>query len=353
MKRDVERIALREQFDISRVVKGSWQLSTDHSDVGTEAAIEDMFVFVDSGINTFDCGDVYAGVEELIGRFIKERKRRNGHADDVKVLTKYIPDLSELATLEKHDVEQVIDRSLERLNVERLSMVQLGWWSYESQRYLETMGWLNELKDEGKIEQLGLANFNTDTTQEILDMGIDVVTAQEQYSILDNRAEKTYVNLCLENNISLLCYGTVAGGFLSEKWLGRPEPVEPYENRSLIKYKLIIDDIGGWELFQEILKVLKVVADKHNVSITNVATRYILERPAVAAPLIGARNLDHLDDNLRVFTFELDDEDYRILNTILDQKMPLVGDVWDLERDKDGKHGRIMKWDLHSEQDCA
>jgi len=351
MKPNVERIVLRENFNISRVVKGSWQLASDHSGVGSEAAIEDMFAFVDSGINTFDCGDVYAGVEELIGKFIKERKRRNGHADDVKVLTKYIPDFSELATLDKQDIGLVIDRSLKRLNIEKLSMVQLGWWSYESERYLETMEWLSEFKDEGKIEQIGLANFNTETTQKVLNTGVDVVTAQEQYSILDNRAEKTYVNLCLENNISLLCYGTVAGGFLSEKWLGRPEPVEPYENRSLRKYKLIINDIGGWELFQEILKVLKAIADKHSVSITNVATRYILERPAVAAPLIGARNLDHLDDNLRVFSFELDNDDYRILNTILDQKTPLVGDVWDLERDKDGRHGSIMKWELHSEQD--
>ena len=90
---------------------------------------------------------------------------------------------------------------------------------------------------------------------------LEVVTAQEQYSILDNGADKNYAKYCLENDIHLLCYGTVAGRFLSEKWLGVPEPVEPYENRSLRKYKLIIDDIGGWDILQEVFKVLKVIAD--------------------------------------------------------------------------------------------
>ena len=61
-------------------------------------------------------------------------------------------------------------------------------------------------------------------------------------------------------NIALLCYGTVCGGFLSERWLGKPAPQADLANRSLVKYKLIIEDFGGWGLFQELLGVLSRIA---------------------------------------------------------------------------------------------
>ena len=79
---------------------------------------------------------------------------------------------------------------------------------------------------------------------------------QVQYSLLDDRPEHGLVDLCRKHGIHLLCYGTVAGGFLSDRWLGAPEPQPPFENRSLTKYKLIIDDFGGWDLFQELLRTL-------------------------------------------------------------------------------------------------
>ena len=86
--------------------------------------------------------------------------------------------------------------------------------------------------------------------------------------------------------IALLCYGTVAGGFLSERWLGQPEPGtagDALTNRSLIKYKLIIDDFGGWDLLQQLLEVLATAAARHGTDIATVASRAILDRPQVAA----------------------------------------------------------------------
>jgi len=82
--------------------------------------------------------------------------------------------------------------------------------------------------------------------------------------------------------MTLLGYGTLLGGLLSEKYLGRPEPRRANLNTaSLQKYKNMIDAWGGWVLFQELLAVLKQIADKHRVSIANVGTSYILGRPAV------------------------------------------------------------------------
>ena len=342
-----ETYNLTPDFAISRMIKGGWQLSQGHSEVNTEDPIEGMFAFADQGITTFDCADIYTGVEELIGKFLLERKRRFSHHNDVKVLTKFVPDYDALATINKHYVERIIDRSLHRLNLERLDMVQFSWWSYDIPRYVETACWLKELQQAGKINLISGTNFNTLAVENLVAAGIPIATLQVQYSLLDNRAERSLVEICSRHGIHLLCYGTVAGGFLSERWLGTPEPMALFENRSLVKYKLMIDELGGWELFQLLLQTLKHIADKHQVTITNVASRYVLDRKQVAGIIIGAKSKSHLAENLKVFDFSLDQDDFASIAGVLSQGRELAGDVFDLERIKDGPHGRIMKYNLN------
>jgi len=135
--------------------------------------------------------------------------------------------------------------------------------------------------------------------------------------------------------VTLLAYGALLGGLLSEKYLGRPEPRRPELNTaSLQKYKNMIDAWGGWILFQELLAVLKEIADKHQVSISNVGVRYILDRPAVAGVIVGARLgvAQHLSDNARVFGFELDGGDVAVIEGVLAKSrdlMKLIGDCGD------------------------
>jgi aryl-alcohol dehydrogenase-like predicted oxidoreductase len=147
----------------------------------------------------------------------------------------------------------------------------------------------------------------------------------------------------------LLCYGTVAGGFLSERYLNVPEPEPPLENRSLTKYKLIIDDTGGWELFQQILITLHQIARKHSVSIASVATRYVLQKRGVGAAIVGVRHAHHLADTLRTFEFELDGQDLAAIENVTNQATGPTGDVYALERIKGGKHAAIMKYNLNRE----
>jgi aryl-alcohol dehydrogenase-like predicted oxidoreductase len=343
----MERISISSDFSISRIIKGGWQLSQGHSNISMENAINDMFTFADQGITTFDCADIYTGVEEQIGKFLNIWSDRYGSTDAIQVLTKFVPDDDALNTITKNYVEKVIDRSLKRLGVDRLDMVQFSWWNYAVPKWLETAHWLRELQKAGKIHLLGGTNFNTTAMRVIREAGIVFNTIQVQYSLLDNRPEKELVKFCLENECYLLCYGSVAGGFLSEQWLNQAEPRQPYENRSLVKYHLIINEFGGWELYQQLLHTLERIARKYNASITNVATRYILERPGVGALIIGARNASHLRDNLRIFSFNLDEDDYQNINKVISQRNGPVGDAFDLERIKDGPHGRIMRYNLN------
>src|SRR6202043_2465421 len=164
---------------------------------------------------------------------------------------------------------------------------------------------------------------------------VRIVSNQVQYSLIDRRPEVRMASFCREHAISLLAYGTLLGGLLSEKYLGRPEPRRPELNTaSLQKYKNMIDAWGGWTLFQELLAVLKQIADKHRVSIANVGVRYILDRPAVSGVIVGARLgvAQHISDNARAFAFELDAADREIIEAVLVKSrdlMKVIGDCDD------------------------
>jgi aryl-alcohol dehydrogenase-like predicted oxidoreductase len=346
-----ETAELAPGYRISRVLRGGWQLAGGHGPVEEERAIADMAAFVEAGVTTFDCADIYTGVEEMIGRF-RERLLQERGAEALrsfKVHTKFVPDWDDLARVDRTYVRTIIDRSLQRLRQERLDLVQFHWWNYAVPGAVETAGLLKELQDEGKIGLLGGTNFDTAHCRAMLDAGVPLVSMQVQYSLLDDRPEHELVQLCAERGMQLLCYGTVAGGFLSERWLGKPEPTDGFANRSLVKYKLIIDDFGGWELFQELLGVLKRVGAKHGVSLTAVATRWILDKPHVAGAIIGARYAEHLPDNLTVFGFALDAEDRAAIEAILARRTGPEGDTFTLERDREGRHGRIMKYNLNKD----
>jgi aryl-alcohol dehydrogenase-like predicted oxidoreductase len=168
-----------------------------------------------------------------------------------------------------------------------------------------------------------------------------------QYSLLDRRPEKRMVAAAAEHGVALFCYGTVAGGFLGDRWLGAAEPGGALENRSLIKYKLIIDDLGGWDFFQALLKALRGIADRHGSDIATVASAAMLSRPGVAAVIVGARNRSHLAANLAVSDLALTARDEAEIAAVLGQANTLDGDVYTLERDRHGRHGSIMKYNLN------
>ena len=262
MNETMQRIRLAPDYEISRVIRGGWQLASGHGEVKSPDPIGDMIAFADAGITTFDCADIYTGVEELIGRFRVRYRDLRGHEalDQIKVHTKFVPDLDILPAITKADVVRIIDQSLRRLKLERLDLVQFHWWDYAASRWLETALWLDELRRAGKIHKVSATNFDTDRMVAMVEAGVPLTSMQVQYSLLDARPAKRMASAAARQGVSLLCYGTVAGGFLSDRWLGQREPTAALENRSLIKYKLIIDDLGGWDFFQSLLTNLGNIA---------------------------------------------------------------------------------------------
>lgn len=341
----IPRIGIAPGYDISRVIKGGWQLAGDHGSVDSEQAVRDMSLFVEAGITTFDCADIYTGVETLIGDF---RARHPQLAARTQVHTKFVPNLHSLRQVNAGYVEAVVDRSLERLHTDRLDLVQFHWWDFAVPGYVEAALALERLRVKGKIAHLALTNFDVAHLVEIAKAGVPIVAHQLQYSLLDGRPEGGMIETCRSLGISLLCYGTVAGGFLSDRWLGQPEPTATPQNRSLTKYKLIIDDFGGWPLFQRLLSVLREIANRKGCDIATVASSAMLARPGVAAVIVGAVNAAHREANARVGTITLDREDHQALEAVTALRTGPTGDVFTLERDRQGRHGRIMKYELNS-----
>ena len=333
-----EVVTLAPGFVVSRIAKGNWQLAERHgAPYARDAAIDDMRRFVEAGITLFDCADHYVGVEQLIGEF---RLRHPDHARRLRVSTKLVPDLESLPRLRRRDVQHIVDTSLARLGQERLDLVQFHWWDYRVPGYVEAMHWLHDLKSAGKVELIGTTNFDTARLSEIVASGVSVTTNQLQYSVLDRRPENGLAAFCAAHGIRLLCYGTLAGGFIGERWLGAPEPHPPFANRSLVKYRLIVDDFGGWRRFQELLAVLDAIATRHRVSVASVAIRYVLDKPGVAGAIVGARNAAHLDDLVQAVT--LNEGDRAAIAGIVSQATGPRGDCYELERVEEGPHSMIM-----------
>jgi aryl-alcohol dehydrogenase-like predicted oxidoreductase len=343
----VARIRIAPDYELSRVIRGNWQLATDHGQVRSSDPVADLVAYADAGITTFDCADIYTGVEDVIGRFRLAYRDRSGAEalGRIKVHTKCVPDRDVLATITRSYVESIVDQSLRRLNMERLDLVQFHWWDYALPRWREAAQWLEELRRAGKIHKVSATNFDTDHMLALIEAGVPLTSLQLQYSLLDRRPEARMVAAAQAHGVALFCYGTVAGGFLSDQWLGKPEPEGGLENRSLTKYRLIIEDFGGWDLFQRLLEALRGIADAHGVDIATIASAAMLDRPGVAAVIVGARSRAHLAGNVAISTTKLTAADHAKIDAVLAEAKPLEGDVYTLERGS--RHGAIMKYNLN------
>lgn len=326
MSPTVERIELAGGLSLSRVLTGMWQIADmerDGSTVDPHAAAAVMADYADAGFTSFDMADHYGSAEVICGVF------RGEYGKPVQLLTKWVPAPGPVT---RTQVRQAVQRSLDRMQIERLDLLQFHAWNYADPAWLDCLWWLQECREDGLIAHLGLTNVDTAHLRMVISSGIDIVSNQVCFSLLDRRARSGMTEFCLQNGVRLLCFGTLAGGFLTEKWLHEPEPsVDGLASWSLMKYKRYIDTAGGWEPFQGLLRTLNAIAGRHGVSMANVACRYILDEPGVAGIIIGARlgEGQHIENNLNLFQFMLDEEDRENLEASLDRLAPIPGDCGD------------------------
>jgi aryl-alcohol dehydrogenase-like predicted oxidoreductase/enamine deaminase RidA (YjgF/YER057c/UK114 family) len=329
-----DRAELAPGLDVGRVVTGLWQVADmeRRGPLDRDRAAAAMADYVAAGFDSFDMADHYGSAEEIAGRLnarIAEGRLLPGLARSPVMLTKWCPTPGPMTA---EIVRAAVERARRRLQVERLDLLQLHWWTFEHPGYLDAMRELAALRDAGLIGHLGLTNFDTDHLRLLVKHGLPVATNQVCLSLLDRRATEAMSGFCRAHGVLLLAYGTLAGGFLTDRWLGAAEPAAAeIGDWSRMKYKRFIDAVGGWAVLQRLLGALAAVARRHGVSIANVAARWVLEQPAVAAIIVGARlgEREHRDDNLRLLTFALDDEDRERIGAALAGARRIPGDCGD------------------------
>jgi aryl-alcohol dehydrogenase-like predicted oxidoreductase/enamine deaminase RidA (YjgF/YER057c/UK114 family) len=322
-----DRIRLPNGLDFSRIICGLWQvadLEKAGQTLDVDRAADALEAYVAAGFDTFDMADHYGSAELIAGRLLAR------HADAERrplAFTKWCPPPGAMTA---DIVRQGVQARLNRLGVARIDLLQFHWWSFEHPAWLDALHALDDLRQEGLIGAIGVTNFDAAHLALALADGVPLATNQVSFSLIDRRAAGDLAALCAQTGVRLLAYGTLCGGFLSEAWLGRPEPAAmPDWSRS--KYKRFIAAAGGWAAFQGVLAAASGIARKHGVSVANVATRWVLDHAAVAAVIVGARitERDHSADNRRVFSLALDAEDRERLAAAFTATTQIPGDCGD------------------------
>ncbi|MCG7505874.1 aldo/keto reductase [Mesorhizobium retamae] len=313
-------------LDISRLLCGLWQvadLEKGGETLDPERGADALQAYAKAGFDTFDMADHYGSAEIITGRLLA----RYPTGKRPLAFTKWCP---EPGPMTADVVRKGVQERLDRLRVDRVDLLQFHWWSFEHPAWLDALHEMARLRQEGLIGAIGVTNFDAAHLALALADGIPLASNQVSFSLIDRRAAGALSEVCSRSGVRLFAYGTLCGGFLADKWLGAPEPTSiPDWSRS--KYKRFIDAAGGWGAFRGLLAAAGEIASKHKVSISNVATRWVLQHQAIAAAIIGARlgESEHRDDNLKVFSFALDEEDKARLEAAFAGTQPIPGDCGD------------------------
>ena len=323
---NIPRISLAEGLEIPRILHGLWQIADmekDGTPVDRAVAADAMAAYAVAGFDGFDMADHYGSAEDIAGVYLARPDRPAQSA----CLTKWCPEPNYLT---KSAIRDGLARSFERMGTTTIDLMQFHWWHYPHPGYLDCLAEMAVMRDEGAFKAIGLTNTDTDHLALILEEGIPIATNQVCQSLLDRRASGRMAALCEEKGVKLLCYGTLAGGYLTDRWLGVEEPAPPTDWSGMM-YRRFIDAAGGWEALQRVLRAAKAVADRHGCSIATIATRWVLDQPAVGAVIVGARlgKSTHLEDTRQVLEIDLTDQDRAELQAAIETLTPIPGDCGD------------------------
>ena len=191
--------------------------------------------------------------------------------------------------------------------------------------YVDVALYLTELKEQGLIQEIGATNFDLKRLKELVKADVPIVSHQVQLSALDRRPVQSGMSdWCADNDVSLIGFGTVASGILSDRYLGKGAPTQEECNTpSMRMYSATASRFGDWKQVQQLLGTMNAVAKQvrsdgrcAQANISNIAQRYVLQTPAVASVLIGVRNQNHIAENVRTHSFTLNPDEMDAIDKV-------------------------------------
>ena len=281
-----------------------------------------------AGINFIDTANVYGqdGLSErVVGKWMKERSTR----DQIVLATKFRFTMGKAQNTSggsRLHIMRAVDESLRRLQTDRIDLYQIHMQDLDTPEE-ETLRALDDLVTQGKIVYLGASNYAAYRLVDSLwtsreQKRAKFVTLQALYNLITRELELELVPACAQHGLGILPWSPLAGGFLSGKFRkGQPAP----EGSRLTKWTAARERFGT-ERNYAVIETLVEVAQRIDATPAQVALAWLVKRPHVTAPIIGARSLSQLDDNLRALDLTLDADTTKKLDEVSALALPYPQD---------------------------
>lgn len=291
--------------DPMTVGRHAWTLSEEESRPFFQQAL-------DLGINFFDTANVYSSgaSEEALGRFLKDTVRR----EDVVVATKVHGAMRPGPNgkgLSRKEIVHELDESLRRLQMDYVDLYQIHRWDYETP-IEETLETLDDLVRAGKVRYIGASSMHAWQFAKSLYLAdrhgwARFVSMQNHYNLLYREEEREMMGLCLDQGIGLVPWSPLARGRLTRPW-----KAEPTTRSEMDKFQKTL--YGGTEGADEaVVKRLEEMATQKDLPMATVAMAWLLSKPGVTSPIVGASKAKHLDDAVRALDVKLTPEEVEAL----------------------------------------
>jgi aryl-alcohol dehydrogenase-like predicted oxidoreductase len=323
---DVEDTTLGHTgLQVSRLCLGTMTFGREIDEATSHRLLD---AFAEAGGNFVDTADAYSGgrSEEIVGGWLRKANR-----DNVVLATKvrFGDGLNRRGLGRKHILRSV-DESLHRLGTDHIDLYQIHMWD-NATPIEETLRTLDSLTTSGKVRYVGISNVTGWQLQRTVDIcraanWEPVVSLQPLYNLLDREAEWELIPVCRNEGLGIIPWSPLRGGWLTGKFRRGTRPPSGHSR---------IADIAasdpawseGWHNYDnertwQVIDTLVEVADRIGRTPAQVALNWLLHRPGVTAPIIGARSMPQLNENLAALGWALDPADRSKLDEASRQRMP-------------------------------
>ncbi|QDZ38995.1 aldo/keto reductase [Euhalothece natronophila Z-M001] len=299
------RVLGKSEVKISPILMGTWQAGKAMwTGIKDEETIQAIRSGVEAGITTIDTAEIYGEgySEQIVAQAVADIREK------VQLASKVFP-----THLKYDQVIEACDRSLKHLKTDYLDLYQIHWpsgsFNSEIVPISETMEALNHLKQQGKIRAIGVSNFSRDQLAEAQQYG-QIDSVQPPYSLFWRQAEKELIPYCVENEITVLAYSSLAQGLLTGKF-GPNHQFEEGDHRS--KNKLFQGE--NYQRALSAIADLRPIAEKKGCTLAQLALAWLIAQPNTCA-IAGARNPEQALGNAKALNINLSDAELNEIDQI-------------------------------------
>lgn len=285
----MQRVQLgKTDLIVSRICFGCWQLSPRFwGDISQEEWWKAARTAVDRGINFIDTANAYGDglAESVLGEFLE----KEGLRDETVVATKFYWNIEAEERHPDTRYEYILsecEASLKRLKTDRIDLYQMHSWDPLT-RPDEVAAAIGRLKKEGKIRWFGVSNLNPEQMR-MYSNHLDIETLQPPYSLLNREIERHELPHCLGKRIGTLVFSPLFRGLLSGKY-GKDDTFDDFRKSDPLFHG------PGFHRILEGINELQPIAERHGLSIAQLAIRWVLTHPAVTCAILGVKKPEHIE----------------------------------------------------------